>query len=66
MISIETGHTLYLVGETRNDFGGSQIEKLLYSKVNHEYEEIDLGDEVAKGEAIKHLLEMELLLMYKL
>ena len=49
----ETGHTLYLVGETRNDFGGSQIEKLLYSKVNHEYEEIDLGDEVAKGEAIK-------------
>ena len=54
------------MGETRNDFGGSQIEKLLYSKVNHEYEEIDLGDEVAKGEAIKHLLEMELLLMYKL
>ncbi|MGJ0122071.1 phosphoribosylformylglycinamidine synthase II [Staphylococcus sp. HMSC068D07] len=49
----ETGHTLYLVGETRNDFGGSQIEKLLYSKVDHEYEEIDLGDEVAKGEAIK-------------
>ena len=49
----ETGHTLYLVGETRNDFGGSQIEKLLYSKVNHEYEEIDLGDEVAKDEAIK-------------
>ncbi|MEB5793237.1 phosphoribosylformylglycinamidine synthase subunit PurL [Staphylococcus hominis] len=49
----ETGHTLYLVGETGNDFGGSQIEKLLYSKVNHEYEEIDLGDEVAKGEAIK-------------
>ena len=49
----ETGHTLYLVGGTRNDFGGSQIEKLLYSKVNHEYEEIDLGDEVAKGEAIK-------------
>lgn len=49
----EIGHTLYLVGETRNDFGGSQIEKLLYSKVNHEYEEIDLGDEVAKGEAIK-------------
>ena len=49
----ETGHTLYLVGETRNDFGGSQIEKLLYSKVNHEYEEIDLGDEVAKGEATK-------------
>ena len=49
----ETGHTLSLVGETRNDVGGSQIEKLLYSKVNHEYEEIDLGDEVAKGEAIK-------------
>ncbi|MGW9856472.1 phosphoribosylformylglycinamidine synthase subunit PurL [Staphylococcus hominis] len=49
----ETGHTLYLVGETRNDFGGSQIEKLLYSKVNHEYEEIDLSDEVTKGEAIK-------------
>lgn len=56
----ETGHTLYLVGETRNDFGGSQIEKLLYSKVNHEYEEIDLGDEVAKGEAIKTSIRNEI------
>ena len=28
----ETGHTLYLVGETRNDFGGSQIENFYIVK----------------------------------
>ena len=43
-----------------------KLKNFYIVKVNHEYEEIDLGDEVAKGEAIKHLLEMELLLMYKL
>ncbi|PTE69822.1 phosphoribosylformylglycinamidine synthase subunit PurL [Staphylococcus devriesei] len=49
----KAGHKLYLVGETRDDFGGSQIEKLLYNNVNHEFEAIDLSDEVAKGEAVK-------------
>lgn len=52
----EVGHKLYLVGETRDDFGGSQIEKLLYGKVNHEFEAIDLSDEVAKGEAVKNAI----------
>ena len=52
----EAGHKLYLVGETRDDFGGSQIEKLLYGKVNHEFEAIDLSDEVAKGEAVKNAI----------
>ncbi|MHD0398108.1 phosphoribosylformylglycinamidine synthase subunit PurL [Staphylococcus simulans] len=47
------GDKLYVVGETRDDFGGSQIEKLLYSKVNHESEAIDLTNEVEKGEQIK-------------
>lgn len=36
----EAGHKLYLVGETRDDFGGSQVEKLLYGKVNHEFEQL--------------------------
>ncbi|MCG7338812.1 phosphoribosylformylglycinamidine synthase subunit PurL [Staphylococcus sp. ACRSN] len=44
---------VYLVGKTKDDFGGSQIEKLLYSEVNHEFEAIDLSDEVKKGESIK-------------
>jgi len=47
------GDSLYIVGETKDDFGGSQIEKLLYNKVNHEFEAIDLSEEVQKGEAIK-------------
>lgn len=50
------GHKLYLIGNTKNDFGGSQIEKLLYKDVNHESEEIDLSEEVRKGEAIKKLV----------
>ncbi|RIP35689.1 phosphoribosylformylglycinamidine synthase subunit PurL [Staphylococcus gallinarum] len=44
---------IYIVGETKDDFGGSQIEKLLYKEVNHEFEAIDLSDEVKKGESIK-------------
>lgn len=51
--SPKAGDTLYIVGDTNDDFGGSQIEKLLYSKVNHEFEAIDLSGEVHKGEAIK-------------
>lgn len=47
---------LYLVGETRNDFGGSQLEKLIYGSVNHEFESIDLSKEVEKGEAIKEAI----------
>lgn len=50
------GHKLYIVGETKDDFGGSQIEKLLYTDVNHESEEIDLSQEVQKGEAVKNLV----------
>lgn len=50
------GDKLYVVGETRDDFGGSQIEKLLYSKVNHESEAIDLSNEVEKGEQIKEAI----------
>ncbi|MEJ7162683.1 phosphoribosylformylglycinamidine synthase II, partial [Staphylococcus epidermidis] len=30
------GVDVYLVGGTRDDFGGSQIEKLLHGSVNHE------------------------------
>ncbi|MEQ6029390.1 phosphoribosylformylglycinamidine synthase subunit PurL [Staphylococcus saccharolyticus] len=50
------GDKLYLVGETRDDFGGSQLEKLLYGSVNHEFEAIDLSDEVTKGELIKQAI----------
>ncbi|MGU3126989.1 hypothetical protein ACVXZZ_12130 [Staphylococcus aureus] len=34
-------------------FGGSQLEKLIYGKVNHEFESLDLSSEVEKGESIK-------------
>lgn len=50
------GDNLYVVGETRDDFGGSQIEKLLYGKVNHESEALDLSNEVEKGEQIKEAI----------
>lgn len=50
------GDKLYVVGETRDDFGGSQIEKLLYGKVNHESEALDLSNEVEKGEQIKEVI----------
>ena len=49
----QAGEKLYIVGDTRDDFGGSQLEKLIYGTVNHEFESIDLSDEVAKGEAVK-------------
>ena len=60
----EAGHK-YLVGETRDDFGGSQVEKLLYGKVNHEFEAIDLSDEVNKGKQSRIRLEVAWLLTYK-
>ncbi|MCE5131461.1 phosphoribosylformylglycinamidine synthase subunit PurL [Staphylococcus saprophyticus] len=50
------GDTLYVVGDTNDDFGGSQIEKLLYGQVNHEFESIDLSQEVRKGESIKQAI----------
>lgn len=50
------GDKLYVVGETRDDFGGSQIEKLLYGKVNHESEALNLSNEVEKGEQIKEAI----------
>ncbi|NWK84457.1 phosphoribosylformylglycinamidine synthase subunit PurL [Staphylococcus sp. GSSP0090] len=50
------GDTLYVVGDTKDDFGGSQVEKLLYQKVNHEFEAIDLSNEVQKGESIKQVI----------
>lgn len=50
------GDTLYVVGDTNDDFGGSQIEKLLYGQVNHEFESIDLSGEVRKGESIKQAI----------
>ncbi|MGW7861731.1 phosphoribosylformylglycinamidine synthase subunit PurL [Staphylococcus xylosus] len=50
------GDTLYVVGDTKDDFGGSQVEKLLYKKVNHEFEAIDLSNEVQNGESIKQVI----------
>lgn len=50
------GDTLYVVGDTNDDFGSSQIEKLLYGQVNHEFESIDLSQEVRKGESIKQAI----------
>ncbi|WP_239749386.1 phosphoribosylformylglycinamidine synthase subunit PurL [Mammaliicoccus sp. H-M34] len=47
---------IYIVGETNNDFGGSQIEKLLYTEVNHEPSSIDLNAEVKRGEQIKEAI----------
>lgn len=53
---LSAGDTLYVVGDTKDDFGGSQVEKLLYKKVNHEFEAIDLSNEVQKGESIKQVI----------
>lgn len=52
----KAGQAIYVVGDTGNDFGGSQIEKLIYNEVNHESEVIDLSEEVAKGEEIKQFI----------
>ncbi|WP_425537365.1 phosphoribosylformylglycinamidine synthase subunit PurL [Mammaliicoccus vitulinus] len=50
---------IYIVGETKNDFGGSQIEKLLYKEVNHEPSSIDLNAEVQRGEQIKEAIHAQ-------
>lgn len=44
---------VFIVGETKDDFGGSQIEKVLFKEVNHEPSSIDLSTEVKRGEQIK-------------
>lgn len=44
----QVGDKLYVIGDTKDDFGGSQLEKLIYGKVNHEFESIDLSSEVKK------------------
>ena len=49
----QASERIYLVGDTENNFGGSQIEKLLYRDVHHEHCEIDLNKEVQRGETIK-------------
>ncbi|MGV2874557.1 phosphoribosylformylglycinamidine synthase subunit PurL [Macrococcus capreoli] len=49
----QTGEKVYLVGELKSDFGGSQIEKLLYNEVSHVTTTIDLEAEVQRGEAIR-------------
>ncbi|UEX89488.1 phosphoribosylformylglycinamidine synthase subunit PurL [Staphylococcus ratti] len=48
--------TLYLVGKTEAHFGGSQIEKLLYQRVNHEAEHVDLTEEAKRGETIREAI----------
>ncbi|AVQ32702.1 phosphoribosylformylglycinamidine synthase subunit PurL [Staphylococcus muscae] len=47
------GDKVYVVGETTDNYGGSQVEKLLYGDVNHETETVDLTEEATKGEAIR-------------
>ncbi len=57
----QVGDKLYLIGDTKDDFGGSQLEKLIYGKVNHEFESLDLSSEVEKGESIKTAIREGLL-----
>ncbi|KMS26281.1 hypothetical protein FE74_15505, partial [Staphylococcus aureus] len=39
----QVGDKLYLIGDTKDDFGGRQLEKVIYGKVNHEFETLDLS-----------------------
>lgn len=55
------GDTIYFVGEVKPDFGGSQLEKLLFNEVAHTDVAIDLEQEVARGEAIRqHIIDGKL------
>lgn len=55
------GDTIYFVGEVKPDFGGSQIEKVLFNEVAHTDVTIDLEQEVARGEAIRqHIIDGKL------
>ncbi|MCO4096723.1 phosphoribosylformylglycinamidine synthase subunit PurL [Macrococcoides canis] len=55
------GDTIYFVGDIKADFGGSQIEKLLFNEVAHTDVTVDLDKEVARGEAIReHIIDGKL------
>lgn len=43
-----------------------KLKNCYTAKVNHEFEAIDLSDEVTKGEAVKRQLEMVWLHTYRL
>ncbi|WP_414056018.1 phosphoribosylformylglycinamidine synthase subunit PurL [Macrococcus equi] len=49
----QNGEKVYLIGALNNDFGGSQIEKLLFNEVSHVTTSINLDDEVKRGETIR-------------
>lgn len=50
------GESIYVVGDTKAEFGGSQIEKLLFNVVAHTEVDIDLALEKKRGEAIRKLI----------
>lgn len=52
----QAGERIYLVGDIKPDFGGSQIEKLLFNEVSHVTSNIDLTEEVKRGEAIRQAI----------
>lgn len=52
----EAGDQLYLIGDTKDDFGGSQLEKLIYGDVSHNAQQLNLQEEVSKGNDIKQLI----------
>lgn len=49
----QVGEKIYLVGDIKPDFGGSQIEKLLFNEVSHVTSNINLTEEVERGETIR-------------
>ncbi|TDM41979.1 phosphoribosylformylglycinamidine synthase subunit PurL [Macrococcoides goetzii] len=49
----QVGEKIYLVGDIKPDFGGSQIEKLLFNEVSHVTSNINLTEEVERGEIIR-------------
>lgn len=49
----QAGEKIYLVGDIKPDFGGSQIEKLLFNEVSHVTSNINLTEEVERGETIR-------------
>ena len=61
----QVGDKLYLIGDTKDDFGGSQLEKLIYGKVNHEYESLDLSSEVEKVNQSRPLFVKDYYHMFK-
>ncbi|TDM12371.1 phosphoribosylformylglycinamidine synthase subunit PurL [Macrococcus lamae] len=46
------GDHIYILGDTQNDFGGSQIEKLIFGDVAHHDSAIDLEQEVKYGKEV--------------